>query len=76
MDNLELAREMIDRAIEEKKKLLKVEADIEKLNDQKNTNGYWRKRWDAESQFGRIPRRSVVNENIKIARRLLLEGKV
>lgn len=76
MDNLELAREMINRAIEEKKKLLKVEADIEKLNDQENTNGYWKNRWDIESQFGRIPRRSVVNENIKIARRLLLEGKV
>ena len=80
MDKLEIARALIDDAIEEKRRLEKVEADLEALREKKEqgkvSGDYWTQRWRIESQFGAVPKKAHINDNIKVARRLLMEGRV
>ena len=78
MDKLEIARALIDDAIEEKRRIAKVDADIEKLNKKypERTGNYYNERWKIKSQFGREPKKSHVNDNIKTARRLLMDGRM
>ena len=80
MDKLEIARALIDDAIGEKRRLEKVEADLEALREKKEqgkvSGDYWNQRWRIESQFGAVPKKAHINDNIKVARRLLMEGRV
>lgn len=81
MDKLELALELIKEAVDEKQKLDKVSKDMEKLNKERVKANYampdyWTRRWQIEGQFGAVPKKAHINDNIKLARRLLMEGRV
>ena len=81
MDKLELALGLIADAIEEKRRLDKVTEEIKALDDLRKNGDvvmtdYWMRRWAIEGQFGAVPKKAHINDNIKIARRLLMEGRV
>lgn len=81
MDKLELALELIKEAVDEKRKLDKVSEDMKKLDKERAKANYvmpeyWTRRWQIEGQFGAVPKKAHINDNIKLARRLLMEGRV
>ena len=71
MDRLEMAIELIREAINEKKRLESYEIDLAKLPSYRDPNF-----GEASNKFYKkyptVPRKSIVNDNIKMARRLLL----
>ena len=67
MDYLKTAIVLIREADEEKKRLNAMEIEKARCND-------WRERYDVEARYTPIPRKSVINDNIKTARRLLLRA--
>lgn len=79
MDKLEAALVLIQSAIEEKRKLEKIRTDHEALtkeNGEHPLSDYWARYWKIENQFGATPKKAHVNDNLKVARRLLMEGRV
>lgn len=71
MDKLDIAITLLYEARDEKKRLDEMTAKIDKL---KNDSDYWRNRYTIEESYKPIPRKSVVNDSIKMARRFLLES--
>ena len=71
MDRLEMAIELIREAIDEKKRLEAYDKDYSKLPDYRDPNyrEALRKFYD---KYPSSPKKSIINDNIKMARRLLL----
>lgn len=69
MDRLDMAIGLIREAKDEKKRLEDMEREIAKIP--KGTPDYWRARCDIESRYSPIPHKSVINDSLKTARRLL-----
>lgn len=68
MDYMKMAIALIQEADEEKKRLKAMEKEINKLPIDAD---YWRKRMAIEDEYKPTPHKSVVNDNLKTARRLL-----
>lgn len=71
MDKLDLAITLLNEAKTEKKRLDEMTAKIDKL---KNGPDYWTDRYAIEASYKPMPRKSVINDSIKMARRYLLES--
>lgn len=69
MDRLDLALALIQEAKQEKKRLNVMAADIAKIPV--DDPDYWKKRYAIESRYSPTPHKSVVNDNLKMARRIL-----
>ena len=68
MDRLDMALALIQEAKEERKRLEAMEKEIAKIPSGSN---YWAIRREVESRYSPTPHKSVVNDNLKTARRLL-----
>lgn len=68
MDRLKTAIALIQEAETEKKRLEAMEKEIDKIP---RGNDYWKNRFEIERRYSPLPRKSVVNDDLKIARRLL-----
>lgn len=68
MDRLDVVITLLQEAKEEKKRLEAMEKEIDKLPF---TDGYWNRRYEIEARYKPTPHKSVINDNIKTARRLL-----
>lgn len=68
MDRLDMALALIQEAKEEKKRLAAMEKEIDKIP---SGSGYWSRKYEIEARYAPTPRKSVVNDNLKTARRLL-----
>lgn len=74
MDNFEMAIALIERARNESIRLMTFNRALDKA---RATPGYtWEHRCKIEEQFSPIPRKSVVNDSLKMARQLLKEEYV
>ncbi len=74
MDNFEMALALIKQAQNESIRLMTFNRT---LDEARATPGYtWEHRMKIESQFSPIPRKSIVNDSLKMARRLLKEEYV
>ena len=53
------------------------EVQVRELTEERGkvSGDYWTQRWKIESQFGTVPKKAHINDNIKVARRLLMEGR-
>lgn len=71
MDRLEMAIELIREAIDEKKRLEDYDKEYSKLPDYKNPN-YREATRKFYEKWSSAPKKSIINDNIKMARRLLL----
>lgn len=71
MDRLEIALELIREAIDEKKRLETYQKEYSKLPDYRDPNS--REALDKfYKKYPSSPKKSIINDNIKMARRLLL----
>lgn len=71
MDKLDLALELIRRAQHERNRINTLN---KMLDAARREPGYdWRVRMEIESKFGATPHKSVVNDSLKMARRILKE---
>ena len=68
MDRLDMALALIQEAKEERKRLEAMKKEIDKIG---LGVGYWDKRMEIENRYRPTPHKSVVNDNLKTARRLL-----
>lgn len=75
MDKFSIAIELLTEAREEKKRLESYSADYERLPSYSDPD-YYEKLLALDKKYGRTPRKSVINDNIKTARRLLLDEYV
>lgn len=74
MDRLEMAMALIEEAKAEKARLDKYNGEIQKLF---KTKGWtWQQRYEIDKRYSPVPKKSVINDNIKTARRLLLMARV
>ena len=73
MDNFDVAIALLREAQKEKARLKSMNAEIEKLS---GSPDYWKARSSIESRYVSLPRKSVVNDNIKTARRLLMRERL
>lgn len=73
-DNLKIARALIDKAIDEKERLAKLNAELDKLGDDHKDSEYWTRYDRVRYKYSPTPRKAAVNDYIKLARRLLLES--
>ena len=73
MDRLDMALELIQEAKTEKKRLKDYEKEYKKAleNDRAFNLGY-RTRMEVDEKYYPLPKKSVVNDNLKMARRILL----
>ena len=71
MDRFDMAVGLILEAQAEKQRLEKMNAEMEKVKA-KNPDYGWIDLIEVEQKYSPTPRKSVVNENIKMARRLLM----
>ena len=73
MDRLDMAIALIKEAQEEKSRLIGFERDYEKaLAKDEEVLGYsWKNRGEVYEAYTPIPHKSVVNDNLKMARRIL-----
>ena len=71
MDKLGLAVQLLFRACDEKERLERMETEIAKI---KAGPDYWSDRYKIEEKYTPLPRKAVVNDCIKMARRLLVES--
>lgn len=69
MDRLDVVIALLQEAKEEKKRLEAMEKEIAKIP--KGLDDYWRLRCEIEARYKPTPHKSVINDNIKTARRLL-----
>lgn len=72
MDRLKIALELISEAIEEKEKLKNWESERLKLRRQYPDEPYYEIENTLLYKFNTVPHKSVVNDNLKMARRILL----
>ena len=75
MDRLDMVIELVQEAKEERKRLEAMEKEIQKLA-MPITSDYWSRRAEIENRYKPTPRKSVINDNLKTARRLLLREYV
>ena len=68
MDRLKIAIALIQEAEAEKKRFEAMEKEIDKIP---RDGFYMKRRYEIEARYSPIPRKSVVNDDLKIARRLL-----
>lgn len=68
MDRLDMALALIQEAKEERKRLEALKKEIDKLP---YVDGYWTRRAEIEARYKPTPHKSVINDNLKTARRLL-----
>lgn len=68
MDPLKMAIALIQEAYEEKKRLDAMEKEIDEIP---LGSDYWTKRMEIENRYKPTPHKSVINDNLKTARRLL-----
>lgn len=74
MDRFEMAIALIERARDESIRLMTFDRA---LDEARATPGYtWKDRCEIEKQFSPIPRKSVVNDSLKMARQFLKEEYV
>lgn len=71
MDRLSMALELIREAQVEKENLKQYTEELDKLPGYGEPD-HWEKWQELDRKFKRIPKKSVVNDNLKLARRLLL----
>ncbi len=71
MDKLDVALELIKRAKQERKRLDSYEAELKKFYAS-GTCG-WKERAKIELKYSPLPRKSVVNDSLRMARRMLAE---
>lgn len=72
MDNLDLAIELIQRAKRERNRINTLNKMLEAARQKPGYN--WNVRMEIESNFdGGLPRKSVVNDSLKMVRRILKE---
>lgn len=72
MDNLDIALELIRRAQRERNRINTLNKMLEVARQKPSYN--WNVRMEIESNFdGGLPRKSVVNDSLKMARRILKE---
>lgn len=71
MDRLELAIELILEAQAEKKRLEAYDRDRDKLPSYRDPEYWTMRNWLVET-YTPIPKKSIIIENIKVARRILL----
>lgn len=71
MDRLDIVLALIQEAKEEKRRLEAMEMEIAKIPKNLNPIDYCRFRYEIDDRYSPIPHKSIVNDNIKIARRLL-----
>lgn len=70
MDKLDIALELIRRAQQERKRLEAYKKEIDKV-------GYnWQERSRIELRYTPLPRKSVINDSLRMARRILIEEYV
>lgn len=67
MDRLDTAIALIQEAKEERKRLEAMKKEIDKIP----RGSDWRAKYEIETRYKPTPRKSVVNDNLKTARRLL-----
>lgn len=72
MDRLSMALDLIREAQVEKENLRKYAEEYAKLPKYGDPN-YWDAVRKLDLKYKRIPKKSVVNDNLKIARRILLD---
>ena len=71
MDRLDMAIALLEEAKEEKARLAKYEKDYSNI-PKYGAPGYW-EAWDKMiKKYPRTPKKSVINDNIKMARRILV----
>jgi hypothetical protein len=74
MDRFEMAIALIERARDESIRLMTFDRA---LDEARATPGYtWKDRCKIEEQFSPLPHKSVVNDCLKMARRLLKEAYI
>lgn len=71
MDRLDVALALLQEAKEEKKRLEAMEKEIARIPKNLDSGDYWRLRYEIEARYNPTPHKSVINDNIKTARRLL-----
>ena len=74
MDNLEFALELIRRAQHERKRLDAYKAEISKFYASGSRS--WEERIKIERKYSPTPRKAIVNDSLKMARRILSEEYV
>jgi len=72
MDHLDIAITLLQEAKEEKALLKEYEKDNAKL-PKYGEPGYWEACNKLFKKYPRTPKKSVINDNVKMARRLLLD---
>lgn len=72
MGYLKTALSLINEAVQEKERLEAMEKEIEKLKRLKPIP--WSEIYEIQARYSPIPRKSVINDNLKIARRYLLRA--
>lgn len=70
MDRLDIAISLIREAQGEIQRLEKLEAEIKTLRGLDGRE-YWDKRSKIEEKYKPLPHKSIVNDNLKVARRIL-----
>lgn len=68
MDRLDMAIALIQEAKEERKRLEAMEKEIARIP----RGSDWRVQYEIESRYTPTPHKSVINDNLKMARRILL----
>lgn len=71
MDRLSMAIALIQEAQEEKKRLAEYNAALEEVPPYDHPD-HWRAWDDVYTRFRPTPKKSVINDNLKTARRLLI----
>lgn len=71
MDKLDIALELIQRAQKERNRLNALDKMLDAARQKPDFN--WRVQVEIESKFGAMPHKSVVNDSLKMARRILKE---
>ena len=69
MDRLDMAIALIQEAKEERKRLEAMNKEIDKIGLGVD---YWDKRMEIENRYSPTPHKSVINDNLKMARRILI----
>lgn len=71
MDRLDWAIELIQEAQREKRYIQAMKNDIDKLSIY--DPNYWQKHYEISQKYTRVPDRSIIDHNLRLARRILLD---
>ena len=71
MDRLSMAIALIQEAQEEKKRLAEYNAALEEVPPHDHPD-HWKALIEVYKKFSPTPKKSVINDNLKMARRLLI----